>query len=122
MVVGSITVKHELLKKGDRIRVRKFTRDGYDQFKIRLTISGPLSEIDHVEYELHPTFRNPIRTSKDRSSGFPIEFWTWGEFEVFVTAHFVDGHDETVTYELKYSSELSSDEAAYFDETPANLK
>ena len=120
--MGNITVKHEVLKRGGRIRFRKFTRDGYDQFKIRLTISGPLSEISYIEYELHPTFRDQFRISKDRSSGFPIEFWTWGEFEILVTGHFLDGHEEEVTYHLKYSSELPPDGAGYYDETPASLR
>ena len=119
--MSNITVKHEILKKGGRIRVRKFTRDGYDQFRIRLTVSGPLEAIDHVEYELHPTFVNPVRISKDRSAGFPIEFWTWGEFEIIVTAYFRDGHEEEVTYYLKYSSELPPDADGYYDETPASL-
>ena len=120
--MANIIVKHEVLKKGERIRFRKFTRDGYDQFKIRLTLSGPLSEIAYVEYELHPTFKTPVRISKDRSTGFPIEFWTWGEFEILLKVHFLDGHDEELTYYLKYSSELPPGDGAYYDETPSSLK
>ena len=120
--MNNITVNHEVLKKGDQIRFRKFSRDGYDQFKIRLTISGDLELISYVEYELHPTFMEPVRIAKDRSNGFPIEFWTWGEFEILITVHFVTGLRKEVTYFLKYGSELPSDHNAYYDETPASLK
>lgn len=119
--MANISVKHELLKRAGRIRFRKFTKGGYDQFKIRLFLSGQLSQIEYVEYELHPTFYNPVRISKDRFAGFPIEFWTWGEFEIFVTAHFLDGHDEELAYYLKYSSELPLAATAYYDETPASI-
>ena len=119
--MANISVKHEILKRGGRIRFRKFTKGGYDHFKIRLTVSGPLSQIEYVEYELHPSFWDPVRISKKRSAGFPIEFWTWGEFEILVTAHFLDGHDEELIYNLKYSSELPAEDAAYYDETPASI-
>lgn len=121
-MMDKISVNHELLKKNNRIRVRKFSSDGYEQFKIRLSISGPLHQISYVEYELHPTFKNKIRISEDNTAGFPIEFWTWGEFEIQVTAHFKDGHDELVMYQLQYGAELPSSEDSYNDETPLKLK
>jgi transcription initiation factor IIF auxiliary subunit len=119
--VAKIKVEHEVLKKRNRIRFRKFRKDGYDHFKIRLYISGPLQEINYVEYELHSTFREPVRISDEREAGFPIEFWTWGEFEILVTAHYIDGHVEELTYYLEYSSELPDTAAAYYDETPTRI-
>ena len=119
--MSTVSVRHKVLRKAGRVRFRKFSRNGYDQFKIRVSVSGPLSEIESVEYELHPTFINPVRISRDRSGGFPIEFWTWGEFEIFVTIHFVDGRDEELTYYLAYSSELPSEASAYHNETPASI-
>ena len=120
--MSNFTISHQVLKKDGKVRFRILTRNGYDQYRIRLSISGPLSEISHVEYELHPTFREPIRISKDRLAGFPIEFWTWGEFEILVTAHYTDGHEESVTYDLQYGSTLPSSIDAYHDETPASLR
>ncbi len=119
--MANISVKHEVLRRAGRVRFRKFAKYGYDQFKIRLFLSGPLSQIEYVEYELHPTFIEPVRISKDRSAGFPIEFWTWGEFEILVTIHFLDGHDEEMTYYLEYSSELPPGDTSYYDETPASI-
>ncbi len=117
-----ISVHHEILKKSGKIRVRKFTRNGYDQYRIKLSISGPLDTISHVEYELHPTFKEPIRISKNRTEGFPIDFWTWGEFEILVTAHYLDGSEESTVFELKYGSQLPADSSFYFDETPLNIR
>ena len=117
----NITVKHDLLKKGRKVRLRKFRKDGYDQYRIRLSVSGPLSEIEYIEYELHTTFRDPVRIATDRNNGFPIEFWTWGEFEILVTAHFSDGNNQEIVYMLEYSDELPSNVDGYHDETPENL-
>ncbi len=119
--MADITVKHEVLKKAGRIRLRKFTKGGYDHYKIRIFLSGPLEQIEYVEYELHPTFVNPVRVSKDRSGGFPIEIWTWGEFDIFVTVHFLEGRVEELTYKLQYSTELPPRDTAYFNETPKSI-
>ena len=118
----NITVEHSLVKKGGKVRFRKFTTDGYDQFRLRVNVSGPLDEIAYIEYELHPTFRDPVRISTDRKNGFPIEFWTWGEFEVLVTVHLAEGRKAEQVYMLEYSEELPSTDEEYFDETPENLR
>ena len=104
------------MKRRGRIRVRRFQPDGYDHYRIRLSIDGPLDEITSVQYELHPTFRSPVRNSRDRSDRFAIEFWTWGEFEVLVTAYYSDGSEQAITYQLEYSSELPAEDSAYFRE------
>lgn len=115
-------VRHEIVKKSGLIRVRKFKQNGYENFRIRLYIDGPLDKIHFVEYELHPSFSEPLRTSKEPSNGFSIEFWTWGEFEVLVVVHYFDGHKERLSYDLKYSSDLSSQDSDYMDETPESLR
>lgn len=117
-----VNIRHELVKKNGLIRVRKFKKDGYENFRVRLYIDGALDKIYFVEYELHPSFNESIRTSKEADKGFSIEFWTWGEFEVLVVVHYYDGHQERFTYNLKYSSELSSQDSDYIDETPPALR
>lgn len=119
--MSKIKVQHEVLKKGGLVRFRKFSAKGYEHFKIRLSIQGTLSDIEYVEYELHPTFSDNVRISKDRDGGFPIEFWTWGEFEILVTVHYVNGEDKVLTYNLEYSTELPSEDSAYNDETPKSI-
>jgi hypothetical protein len=115
-------VQHEILKKDGLIRVRKFKSNGYENFRIRLFIEGPVDKIHYVEYELHPSFNEPLRVSKDPTNKFSIEFWTWGEFEVLVIVHYFDGHDENISYDLRYSTELTNLESGYLDETPAMLR
>ncbi|TMM58029.1 TIR domain-containing protein [Maribacter algarum] len=44
--------------------------------------SNELSEIAHVEYLLHPTFKNRLRTVEDEQTGFRLESKGWGEFMI----------------------------------------
>ncbi len=43
-----------------------------------------LAAIDHVVYTLHPTFPDPVRTVRDRRTGFKLESSGWGEFELYL--------------------------------------
>ena len=48
-------------------------------------IEGPTEEIeqvDHVEYVLHPTFPQPVRTIGERSTNFRLDCSGWGEFNI----------------------------------------
>lgn len=119
--MASFTVRHKVNRRGGRIRVRKFSAKGREHYQIRVSIVGPLEQIEQVQYDLHPTFVNPVRQSTNRDSGFAIDMWTWGEFELLATARFLDGHTEDVPYDLQFSGELPADEDSYVDETPSNV-
>lgn len=114
----SFTVKHELVKKDGKIRFRKFSSQGREHFNIRLFIEGPIDEVEFVEYELHPTFRNTNRIVRDRAGGFPLTIWTWGEFDIIVTIHPKRGDREQIVYQLKFGNQLPASDSAYIDETP----
>jgi len=45
----------------------------------------PANILDKVTYTLHPTFTNPIRTTK--LSPFRVEEQGWGEFDIPITVH-----------------------------------
>lgn len=49
-----------------------------------------LNDIDHIEYLLDPTFRNPLVLSYDRQSKFSYKAVGWGEFEIKGTIYFKD--------------------------------
>ena len=115
------TVHHELLRRNGRIRFRKFKKDGYEHYKIRLYVEGDIPDIETVQYELHPSFRDPLRESNVARDGFAISFWTYGEFEVLVTVIFRNGNRNTETYELMYSAALPAEDEAYIDETSLNV-
>ena len=69
--------------------------------------TGELNQIDFVEYILHPTFRNPIRKSLDRESGFKIKTNGWGTFPIKVIINKLSGdklsfaHDLVLKYDPK---------------------
>lgn len=57
-------------------------------------IEGPddaLDAINFVEYTLHPTFPNPVRLQKDRSTKFRLESAGWGAFTIYAAVHRKDG-------------------------------
>lgn len=110
-------IKHELKKKDGKIRFKKLNPNGHEHFFIKIYVEGDLDSLKMVEYELHSTFKNPIRESTNRESGFPLNIWTWGEFDIYVIFHFKDGTTKETVYPLKYSNQLVADPKQYRKET-----
>ena len=50
-----------------------------------------LSDIDYVEYLLHPTFPNRLRKSDDHTSNFRIKSKGWGEFRIDISITKISG-------------------------------
>lgn len=44
-----------------------------------------LDDINFVKYELHPTYKQAIRISEDRSKNFEIKVWTYGFYPIRAT-------------------------------------
>jgi transcription initiation factor IIF auxiliary subunit len=59
-----------------------------------------LATVRSVEYRLHETFPDPIRTSEDREHRFAIELEGWGEFRILITVYLHDGGEERTEYHL----------------------
>lgn len=113
-----VTVKRELVKdKAGRIRFRKFREVGYDHYLLRIYLDGKLDGIDFVNYELHPSFKVPIRTSNDRKDRFAITFWTYGEFDITVNLFCKNKEKKQLTFKLEYSDGLPAEDGAYVDES-----
>ena len=53
--------------------------------------SGELNNIDFVEYVLHSTFPDPIRTIQDPVGGFVLKTEGWGTFTLKAFAQMKDG-------------------------------
>ena len=69
-----------------------------------IKVEGPAEELDELEsvtYELHPTFKDPIRLIDDRESGFELTGTAWGEFMVHVTLRRKDGSSEERNHWLR---------------------
>ena len=54
---------------------------------------GPreMAAVDHVVYTLHATFPDPVRTVRNRRTGFRLESSGWGEFELYARIVSRDG-------------------------------
>ena len=119
-----IHVKHEVVKdSSNKIKFRRFKRGGYEHYNIRLFIEGKdLNEVSFVEYELHPTFPNPLRKATNSALGFAIDIWTWGEFEISVSIHFKNNETLEIIHSVAYSNELPADNANYIDVSPKSYK
>ena len=113
-----VKIRHRILKRGGKIRSRRFREGGYEHFNIRVFVEGDIEDLQSVEYQLHPTFRNPDRVVEDPDRGFALDIWTWGEFDIRVTLHFQDGSTEEMVYPLAYSDELPASDSAYTNEGP----
>lgn len=84
-----------------------FKYQGEDWWEWWIWIEGSrkeLDEIDHVVYMLHPTFPNPVRTVRDRTSKFRLETAGWGVFRIHAKVIGKEGEESRLTHylELKY--------------------
>ena len=66
-------------------------------------LEGPpaeLDQIEYVEYRLHPTFPDPVRHIRNRSSKFTLSAAGWGGFTIYVNVIFRDGSRLPISYPL----------------------
>jgi transcription initiation factor IIF auxiliary subunit len=66
----------------------RFRSNGKPHYEIFLEIESEtdpkLEELRRVEYVLHPSFKDRIRTSSERENNFQIQIKAWGTFVVTV--------------------------------------
>ena len=83
----------------------KFSRYGKPHHQIFLEIEpedvSDLSNIENVEYILHPTFKNRIRSSSNLKNNFQIEIKAWGTFVVRIKIHEANNIVEEFTQSMK---------------------
>lgn len=63
--------------------------------------SGELSNVNFVEYVLHPTFRNPVRIVVPPEGGFVLETAGWGAFTLKAFVHAKGGKKMKLTHDLE---------------------
>jgi transcription initiation factor IIF auxiliary subunit len=85
----------------------RFVRElqGVPFFHWRVFVDEPaevLATIAEVQYELHPSFDDPIQLRRDPTTQFALERGGWGEFRLPVTIRFKDGKVITTTYRLDF--------------------
>ena len=102
--------------------MRRFKDIPDECYNLRIFVEGDINSLERVEYELHPSFYNPLKRVDKRKGGFPLEIWTWGEFDITVSFYYKDGSVTGTVFSLAYSNELPSEDDAYLDVTPDYLK
>jgi transcription initiation factor IIF auxiliary subunit len=74
-----------------------------DRWKWSVWLEGPpeeLDTIDHVTYILHPTFHNPVREIRDRSTRFRLDTSGWGTFTIRARVFYKDGRQVPLQHDL----------------------
>jgi transcription initiation factor IIF auxiliary subunit len=77
---------------------------GDNWWKWSVWIEGPseaLDAVDFVEWQLHPTFPNPIRRVTNRGSKFRLDTGGWGVFMIRACAQRKDGATEKLHHHLQ---------------------
>ena len=64
--------------------------------------SRVLEQIDCVEYTLHRTFSDPVRTVCNREDDFSLSMNGWGTFRVKVRLMYRDGGEKTLYHRLYF--------------------
>jgi transcription initiation factor IIF auxiliary subunit len=63
--------------------------------------SEELDGVDFVEWQLHPTFSNPIRRVANRSTNFRLDTGGWGVFMIHASVQRKDGTTEKLQHYLQ---------------------
>ena len=87
----------------DNFAKRVGKRGKYDWYNWKVFMNesaAKLQQVESVEYRLHETFPNPIRSVDDRESRFALESDGWGTFWIFITVYLEDGSEENTQYYL----------------------
>ncbi|GHB94328.1 pYEATS domain-containing protein [Cerasicoccus arenae] len=98
--------KHSIIRSVDgRIKYKVFNLGGREHYNIGIWIDGSNRDLDQVvrvDYILHASFSNRVRTSRNRLNNFSVTFWTWGMFDIPIKIHLQNGKVEEVNYYLEY--------------------
>jgi TIR domain/YEATS family len=107
------------MREETRLQVRSSARrNGPARWDWAVWIEGPtekLDEIDHVDYILHPTFPQPIRTVRERSTGFRLDSRGWGEFLIHVEIATKDGQILDLDHWLTFRDTTGTDARSDLD-------
>lgn len=79
-------------------------RGDYKYFEWEVFLDEPqqvLDKVEAVEYRLHRTFPDPIRTVTDRASRFSLKAAGWGEFVIYITVYMQDGSEVDTEHHLE---------------------
>ena len=81
-----------------------YNYQGEDYWNWWIWINGSeeeLDQIDSVTYILHPTFPNPVRDVKNRSTKFLLQTSGWGVFLIRAKVKYKNGKEIPLTHNLR---------------------
>lgn len=97
---------------------------GKDWWEWSIWLEGPsveLNAIDQVFYTLHPTFHNPVVSTRDRQSGFRLDSSGWGEFVIHLRITKRDGSEVKRKHNLKLNQETGKVKSKTTNSTPLTV-
>ncbi len=77
-------------------------RDDRNWWDWTVFLDGDISNVDHVEYVLHPTFPEPIQTVTTPGTRFAFRTSGWGTFEVKAHVYKKDGSMTELAHLLEF--------------------
>ncbi len=103
----------------DQAKVHVREKDGKKHYKVWIYLEGnDLPYVESVNYTLHETFKEPVR-SVLRSHSNPnctLVIWTWGVFLVQATIFDKQGFTYLVSHQLTYDKQFPTDKERYLYE------
>jgi pYEATS domain-containing protein involved in immunity len=73
-------------------------QDWYDWCIFASGDTAELQRVTAVEYTLHPSFPDPVRTVTDREHRFALMSNGWGSFRMNIRIMYEDGHEEVTSH------------------------
>ena len=85
------------------------TKNGNEWWAWKVFITADekvLNQIQCVEYTLHPTFTNPVRTvcKKGKDKAFALSSEGWGTFSIKIRVRFKNGDYQDLNHELEFEN------------------
>ncbi len=88
------TMQHNTAGSYKVVQSSKYEGDDWWEWSLWIeAFEKELNKIDNVIYNLHFTFKDPVRVIKTRSNKFKLDSSGWGIFTIYVRINF---KDETV--------------------------
>lgn len=84
---------------------QRYERDWYDWCVFASGDEAELQHIKSIEYTLHPSFPDPVRTVSDRDHRFAVMSNGWGSFTMKIRTIFCDGPEEFTSHFVKLDSD-----------------
>lgn len=99
--------------------------DGYYYWTIFIKANPDvLSNVDRVEYRLHPSYPNNVQIIHDRGGAcaFPLSSSSWSEFSVKVRVFFKDGSEQQLDHWLNLVKNKNDSGCDVRSPSPTNRK